>query len=61
MASGMGEGVTIRQAVKTLISALTKDRRLAIELPEGVPEDRLARLFIYALLETKLGRPMAQA
>lgn len=61
MASEMGDGITIRQAVKQLTAALTKDRRLAIELPDGLPEDRLARMFIYALLETKLGREMAQA
>lgn len=61
MAAEMGEGVTIRQAVRKLLVKLTEDRRIGIELPEGLPEDRLAKLFIHALLKTGLGREMAKA
>jgi hypothetical protein len=61
MASEMGDGVTIRQAVKKLTSALSNDRRITIQFPDGVPEEQLAKMFVHALLVTKLGREMPQA
>ena len=61
MSAEMGTGLSIHQAVKKLTAKLTRERKIAIELPSGLDEDRLAKLFIHALLETRLGKPMAQA
>jgi hypothetical protein len=61
MAREMGEGVTLREAVDRLCAALAASRRVAIGLPDDVPDDTLARLFVFALLDTGLAKPMAQA
>lgn len=61
MAREMGDGVTVREAVERLCGALAAYRRVVIGLPEDVPDDTLARLFVFALLDTKLAKPMAAA
>ena len=44
-----------------LCSALAQNRRVGIRIPLDLPDDQLAGLFVYALLDTKLARPMAAA
>jgi hypothetical protein len=58
MAAEMGEGVTVREAVNQLCAALAAYRRTVIGLPEDVEDDRLAQLFVFALLDTGLAKPI---
>jgi hypothetical protein len=61
MAAEIGEGVSIRDAVRQLCSALAEHRHVGIRLPLDLPDEQLAGLFVYALLDTRLARPMASA
>jgi hypothetical protein len=61
MAAEMGEDITVREAVNRLCAALAAYRRVVIGLPEDVPDDTLARLFVFALLDTGMAKPMAAA
>lgn len=61
MAREMGEDVTIREAVNRLCAALAAYRRVVIGLPEDVPDDTLARLFVFALLDMGMAKPLAAA
>jgi hypothetical protein len=36
-------------------------RHVGIRLPLDLPDEQLAGLFVYALLDTRLARPMASA
>ena len=60
MASEMGD-ISIHGAVQQLCSALAQNRRVGIHLPLDLPEEQLAGLFVYALLDTRLAKPMARA
>lgn len=61
MASEMGVGVSPREAIRYLIKGLGENRRISIELPLNLDEDSLSRMFVYALVSTGVGRPLAQA
>jgi hypothetical protein len=61
MAEEMGDGVGVREAVDRLCAALALYRRVVIGLPEDVTDDRLAQLFVFALLDTGMAKPMADA
>jgi hypothetical protein len=61
MAREMGVGVSPREAIMHLIRGLGENRRIAIELPLDLDEDSLSRMFVYALVSTGVGRPLAQA
>ena len=61
MASEMGDGLSVRSAVQQLCSALAQNRRVGIRIPLDLPDDQLAGLFVYALLDTRLAKPMARA
>lgn len=61
MASELGEGTSVRDAVKQICSALAQNRRVGIRIPLDLPDEQLAGLFVYALLDTRLAKPMAMA
>ena len=61
MAVEMGGGFSLRDTVARLCSALAQNRRIGIHIPLDLPDEQLAGLFVYALLDTKLARPMASA
>jgi len=61
MAREMGEDMTVRETVDRLCAALAAYRHVVIGLPEDVEDDTLARLFVFALLDMKLARPLAAA
>jgi len=52
---------TVRSAVKYLVMSIAKTRKVEIHLPGGLDEDELAGLFVFALLDTGLGKPLPQA
>ena len=59
MAEERGETAR-RGAVETLLTALCRHRRIAIALPEDVPDDMLATIFVYAQLKTGVSKPVPQ-
>lgn len=61
MAAEMGDDVSVREAVNRLCAGLAAYRKVVIGLPEDVTDDTLARLFVFALLDTGMARPMADA
>ncbi len=61
MAGEMGDGISPREAIIHLIKGLGENRRIAIELPLDLDEESLSRMFVYALVSTGVGRPLAQA
>jgi hypothetical protein len=61
MAAEMGDDVGLREAVDQLCAALAAYRRVVIGLPADVEDDTLARLFVFALLDTGMAKPMAAA
>jgi hypothetical protein len=61
MAQEMGDGVGVREAVERLCAALALYRRVVIGLPEDVTDDRLAQLFVFALLDTGMAKPVPDA
>lgn len=60
MASEMEE-VSLEAAVGKILMGLAKNRRIAIRIPQGLPDERLSTLFVFALLETGVGREMPKA
>lgn len=61
MAAEMHPEMTASEAVEVLQDALAKHRRIFIGLPRAVPEEIRAGMFIYALLDLGLSRPMPEA
>ncbi len=61
MAREMGDDVTVREAVERICAALATYRKVVIGLPEDVPDDTLARLFVFALLDTGMARRLPDA
>ncbi len=61
MAREMGEDMSVRETVDRLCAALAAYRRVVIGLPNDVEDDTYARLFVFALLDTGMARPMPDA
>jgi hypothetical protein len=61
IACGMGLNVSVREAIETLSEAILEKRRVSIEMPDGITDEALAKLFIFALIDTGIGKPLAQA
>jgi antitoxin component of RelBE/YafQ-DinJ toxin-antitoxin module len=61
MANEMGPGVTVSQAMNTLLEALAKEGRLRIQITGDPPEEVLAGIFVFSLLRHGVLHPMAQA
>lgn len=61
MAAEMGPHVSPEEAIHTLLAALARHRRIVIGLPNDLPEDVLAGLFVFALLDQGVCRPMPDA
>ena len=61
MAREMGDGVTLREAVERICAGLAAYRRVVIGLPDDVADDTLARLFVFALLDTGMARTVPDA
>lgn len=60
MAEEMGSE-SIEKTVRDILLAIALHRRILIRLPEGLDEETLSTLFVYALLDTKIARPVPQA
>jgi hypothetical protein len=60
MAQEMGAD-SIPIAIGNVLLTLALHRRILIELPTGLDDRALAAFFVYALLDTKIARPLAQA
>jgi len=58
MAAEMGPGLTVRSTVDTLLTALYLKRGLLIALPEDAPEEIVAALFVHALLDARVSKPI---
>lgn len=52
---------TLTAAVGVILAGLARNRRIVIRLPGGLSDESLARLFVFALLETGIGKPMPSA
>jgi hypothetical protein len=52
-----GHGLTVRQALQTLVPQLAQKQGLLIELPWDQSDDLLASLFIHSLLMVGLVKP----
>lgn len=61
MAAEMGPQVTLEQAIEVVLHNLAAHKRIFIGLPSGVSEEIRAGIFIYALLDIGISRPMALA
>ena len=61
MAAEMGEGITAPQAIDTLLLALAYFKHIYIGVPEDLPVDDQAELFIGALLDQGVSRPLVAA
>ena len=61
MAAELGADISVRDAVKQICMALAQNRNVGIRLPLDLPDEQLAGLFVYALLDTRLAKPMAMA
>lgn len=60
MAREMG-AESIQTAVGNILVALALHRRILIKLPTDLDDHDLSRLFVYALLDTKVARPVPLA
>jgi hypothetical protein len=62
MADEMGD-ISARDAIDLLIDELAFSRKVVINLhnPESLPDEGIAHLFVYALLDTGIARPLPQA
>ena len=60
MAQEMGED-SIPVAIGIALLTLALHRRVLIELPTDLDDRALSAFFVYALLDTKIARPLAQA
>ena len=58
MAAEMRPGMTVRQAVATLLTALGRNRGILIAIPEDAPEEIVAALFVHALIDAGVSRPV---
>lgn len=61
MAKDMADNLPVQEAVHHLLKGLAENRRLVIGLPGNLPDDTLTRLFVYALLDTGIAKPMPMA
>ena len=61
MAAEMNPNISATDAIRVLVNALAAHRRIFIGLPNNVPDEVLAGLFIYALLDLGVSRPMPEA
>lgn len=52
---------SIASMVDEVLGAIAQHRKIVIHLPDGLADDELAEVFVFALLETKIARPVAQA
>jgi len=59
MASEMGEP-SVRDAINTLLTKLSLNRHVLIGIPEDVPEEILSALFVHALLQSGVSRPLSE-
>lgn len=60
MATEMEED-DLEVAVDKILQSLAEHRGVSIRLPRGLPDDSLSGLFVLALLETGIGRPLPLA
>jgi len=51
----------LRVAIEEILSGLLRNKGLFIALPNVSSDETLARLFVYALLNTGVGRRLAEA
>jgi hypothetical protein len=61
MAREMGPGVTVDQAMDTLLHALAKSGRMHLRIMGDPPPPIRAGIFVYSLLQQGICRPMASA
>lgn len=61
MASELGPEVTPTQAINLLTVQLASQGRIRLTVTGDPPEDILAGIFVYALLQSGILRPVAQA
>ncbi len=61
MAQEMGLGTNVPEAISVLLDALGRNRGVLIAIPEDVPEDVLAPIFVYALLDCGVSRAVIAA
>lgn len=66
MVKAMGEemepkDLAPREVIETLVAGLLRGRGVYIALPNVKSDETLARLFIFALLDLKIGKRMAAA
>ena len=60
MAEEMGSK-SIETTVRDILLAIALHRRIVIRLPEGLDEETLSAVFVCALLDTKIARPVPLA
>jgi hypothetical protein len=58
MAAEMGADLSVHTTIDTLLTALYLKRGLLIAIPEDAPEDVVAALFVHALLDAKVSKPI---
>ena len=58
MGAEMGKQLTVRTTIDTLLTALYLKRGLLIAIPEDAPEEIVAALFVHALLDAKVSKPI---
>jgi hypothetical protein len=61
MAVEMGPDVSPIEAIGVLLGALAVKRNIVIGLARGVTDETLAGLFVFALLDCGVARPMPDA
>lgn len=61
MATEMGPGVTVSQAMDKLLAALARNGRLRLRIVGNPPENIRAGIFVYSLLQHGVLHPMAKA
>jgi hypothetical protein len=61
MADEMGPTISTHQAIQTLVGALAEHRRIHIGLPSNVSPEVEAGVFIYALLDLGISKPVPSA
>lgn len=58
MAAEMGPNVGVRRAISTILTALYRNRGVLIVIPEDAPEEVVAAIFVYALLDSGVSKPV---
>lgn len=61
MAAEMGDDVTVYEAVRHILIGLKDKWNITIHLPEGLTDEGLSRIFLYAILDRGVGRAMPRA